>query len=347
VSPSEVTAAAIRTAELEQWFADTVPGVARPLHFELVPAGRSNLTFRVVDEHGRAWVLRRPPLGGGLPTAHDVVREYRIIAALAPTGVPVAGAVGCCEDPAVTGAPFAVFEYVDGTVVRDATVAAALTADQRRRAGEDLVDVLARTHQVDVDAHGLADLGRRDGYVTRQLRRWRGQYDANAAEIRIREIEELYDRLVGAIPLQPRTSLVHGDYRLDNTIIGPTGEIRAVLDWEIATLGDPLADAALLLLYWIDPGEEDPGLYPQGANPFVVGAFPSRAEAMARYEAAAGLSLASFSYYLAFAAWRLACVMQTLEARYRAGRGGGDAHAVDFADRARRAAELAVAYWEA
>ena len=174
------------------WFAQHVPQAAPPLSFELIAGGHSNLTFGVTDTAGHHWVLRRPPLGQVLATAHDMGREHRIISALAPTDVPVAPAVGLCTDDEVNGAPFYVMDFVDGTIVRDLGAARELTADQRRRASESVVDVLARIHAVDLDAVGLSDLGRHEDYIPRQLKRWYGQFEKSKSR-EIPAIDEVHE----------------------------------------------------------------------------------------------------------------------------------------------------------
>ena len=239
-----------------RWFADHVDATAPPLRFDLITGGRSNLTYDVTDEADHRWVLRRPPTGMVLQSAHDVGRERRLMDALGPTPVPVPVVVGATEEDDVTGAPFFVMQRVDGHVVRTQADAERLLSEAARRtAGEQLVDVLLQLHAVEPDQVGLGDLGRGTGYIARQLKRWHGQLQAG----RTRELpllDEIHDRLAAAVPDQQATRIVHGDYRLDNVIVGDDGVVRAVLDWEICTLGDPLADLGLLLVYWSDPGEQ-------------------------------------------------------------------------------------------
>jgi aminoglycoside phosphotransferase (APT) family kinase protein len=322
------------------WFADNVAGAVPPLTFTLIAGGRSNLTFRVEDAAGRRWALRRPPTGHVLPTAHDMAREHRIIAALgARTDVPVAPAVAFCADPAVTGAPFYVMGYVDGHILRDAAAAELLPPAARRRAGEELIEVLARIHAVDPDAVGLGDLGRREGYIERQLRRWHAQYEQSKMGRDIPLIDEVHRRLLAAVPAQQRSTIVHGDYRLDNTVLADDGAVRAVLDWELCTLGDPLADVGLLLVYWAEPGDPVAALI---TAPTMVPGFPSRAELAERYAARTGLDLSGIGYYTAFAYWKLACILQGVYERYVGGAGGGDPSGVDgLAAHVERLAQMA------
>jgi aminoglycoside phosphotransferase (APT) family kinase protein len=229
------------------WFEANVGGVRPPLAVRQLPGGRSNLTYRVTDAAGRDWVLRRPPLHGVLPSAHDMGRDHRVIAALAGTPVPVPATFGLCQDPAVTGAPFYVMGYVDGVVPRDeATVAAGLDVAARGEAASSLVDALVALHQVDPEQVGLGQLGRHHGYLERQLARWQRQLDQTRTRP-LPALDEVHRRLAANLPAQAGPArIVHGDFRLDNVVLSPAGQVLAVLDWELCTLGDPLADVGLL-----------------------------------------------------------------------------------------------------
>ena len=310
-----------------EWFVAHAPEVAPPLTFDLIAGGHSNLTFKVADTAGHTWVLRRPPLGQVLATAHDMGREHRIISALRPTDVPVAPVVGLCLDDDVNGAPFYVMDFVDGTVVRDASVGESLSLDQRRAASESIVDVLARIHTVDLDVVGLADLGRHEGYIERQLKRWYGQFQ-NSKTRELPVLEQVYESLLSEVPEQGPATIVHGDYRLDNCMVGDDGRIVAVLDWEICTLGDPLADVGLLQVYWSDPG--DPALA-AGGGATVLDGFLRREQLMERYAAASGRDLSGIDYYVAFGYWKLACIIEGVYARYIGGAMGHRGSADDFA----------------
>jgi aminoglycoside phosphotransferase (APT) family kinase protein len=314
----------IDVENVTMWFRRQVPAVAPPLEFLLIAGGRSNLTFKVTDAAGSAWVLRRPPTGHVLATAHDMAREHRIIAALAATPVPVPATFGLCTDTAVTGAPFFVMAYLDGHVLRDAKMAETLyTPDQRRLAGHDLIDVLAGLHAVDVEAIGLGDLGRTAGYIARQLKRWYGQFKTSTAETgrSVPLVDAVHARLLAGMPEQQGASIVHGDYRLDNTVLDEQGRVQGVLDWELCTLGDPLADIGLLMVYWAEPGDEAPVL---GVAPTTVEGFPSRAEMRSRYAERTGRDVSALDYYVAFGYWKLACILEGVYTRYAAGAGGGD-----------------------
>jgi len=327
------------------WMVQQIPDLDPPLTFELVAGGRSNLTYAVTDSAGRRVALRRPPLGHVLPTAHDMAREHRILSALQHTAVPVPTPLALCQDPEVNGSPFYVMAFVDGYVLRDAASAERwLTEPARRQAGLGLAEVLAQLHAVDVDTVGLGDLARRDGYIQRQLRRWITQFRQSPVPGQELPpvVEEVHERLAARIPEQRATAIVHGDYRLDNAIVGPDGEIRAILDWEICTLGDPRADLGLLMVYWAEPGEP-PALV--GVSPTTAPGFPTRQELLERYAATSGSTPDDLAYFMAFGYWKLACILQGVHARYAAGAAAGDRSSVSglgsaVADLARRAQEV-------
>ena len=317
----------IDVGPVSQWLEGNVADATGPFRFDLIAGGHSNLTYRVVGSDGHALVLRRPPLGPLLASAHDMGREHRIIAALADTPVPVAPARGYCEDPSVTGAPFYVMDFVDGHVIRDRDTAEhTLTTGARRMAGDDLVDTLAAIHAVDVEAVGLADLARHEGYIARQLKRWYGQWQQSQTRD-LPAIDRVHDLLVSRIPSQGPATIVHGDYRLDNTMVGDDGRVVAVLDWEICTLGDPLADVGLLVVYWTGPGDE-PSAWTGSAT--TAEGFPDRADVLSRYSAASGRDLSGIDFYVAFAFWKLACIVEGVYARYLAGALGGERDPSEF-----------------
>jgi aminoglycoside phosphotransferase (APT) family kinase protein len=304
---------------VEAWFSDHVPGMAPPLSFERISGGHSNLTYRVTDAAGRRWALRRPPLGKRLGSAHDMAREHRVVSALAGTDVPVAPVVGLCEDEGVNDAPFYVMEFVEGPILRFRADAAAFPDEADRRAiGERMVDTLVAIHAVDPDAVGLGDLGRREDYVARQLRRWQGQWEKSKTR-ELPAIDEVHQRLAARIPEQGPATIVHGDYRLDNMILTPAGEVAAVVDWELCTLGDPLADVGLLMVYWSQPGDEMMPLFdPATVEP----GFPTRAELRARYEERSGRDLSQLDFFVALGYWKLAIILEGVYARYAAGQYG-------------------------
>ncbi len=305
----------IDATRVTAWLRDRTE-LEAPLTFDLIEGGRSNLTYTVTDATGRRVILRRPPLHGVLQSAHDVAREHRIVAALAGSDVPVPPLVGVESDESVTGAPFYVMRFVEGVVVRDAAAARTLSSDVRRAAGEDLVDVLGRLHAIDPDDVGLGELGRKEDYLARQLSRWHRQLTA-ARTRDLPVLDEVHDRLVASIPDQGPATIVHGDYRLDNVIVDPaTGAVAAVLDWELTTLGDPLADAGLLQVYWAQPGDET---LPLPDAPTLADGFLSRAEVAERYASATGRDLSELPYYVAFGYWKLACILEGVFTRYSSG----------------------------
>ncbi len=307
-------------ARVGAWIAEHVPDTAPPFAFELIAGGRSNLTFKVVDAAGRRLVLRRPPIGHVLATAHDMAREHRLIAAVGLTDVPVPPALALCTEEAVNGAPFYVMGFVDGVVLDSAEKTAELTPEVRRAAAFDLIDVLAALHSVDVDAVGLGDLARRDGYVERQLKRWSTQW-ANSKTRELAAIEEVERGLRKQIPVQQGAAIVHGDYRFGNCLTDPVaGRIAAVLDWELCTLGDPMADVGYLGIYWSDEGS-----LPRRANdPTAAGGFQSYAEMVERYGERTGRDTSQVAYYRAFAAFRLAVISEGVYARYLHGQMADD-----------------------
>ncbi len=247
-------------------------------------------------------------------------REYRIISALAPTPVPVASAVGLCEDESVNGAPFYVMDWVDGPILRSIDQAGEFPGEDERRAiGERIVDTLVAIHAIDPDEVGLGDLAKKEDYVARQLHRWNGQWDKqHTREFPL--VGEVHDRLAARIPEQGPATLVHGDYRLDNMILTPAGEVAAVVDWELCTLGDPLADMGMLLVYWGGEGEDLSPLRPATTAP----GFPSRGEVTARYAERSGRDLSEIEFYVALGLWKLGIILEGVFARYMAG-GYGEA----------------------
>jgi aminoglycoside phosphotransferase (APT) family kinase protein len=330
----------IDSERLSPWLADHVPGAVPPFTFTLLAGGHSNLTFRFDDAGARSWVLRRPPLGHVLPTAHDMGREHRIIAALAATDVPVPEAVALCTDPEVNGAPFYVMSYVDGIVVRDPKVASTLPGEVREHASRSVVDVLAMIHLVDVDAVGLGGLARKEGYVERQLTRWYRQWnDSKTRELRA--IDEVHRILSANIPPQTRTGIVHGDYRLDNCIVGRDGAVRAVLDWELCTLGDTMCDLGQMLVGWAEPGDQ---AATPDRPPTLAGGFWTREQVVERYVERTGANPADLAFYQALAAWKLACIVEGVYARYLHGAMGDKVpeHGIDgFRTRVERLATRA------
>ncbi len=304
---------------VEAWFGEHVPSAEPPLSFERISGGHSNLTYGVRDAAGSRWALRRPPLGKRLGSAHDMGREQRVVSALAETPVPVAPVAGFCEDESVNEAPFYVMEFVEGPILRGLAEADAFPDESDRRAiGERVVDTLVDIHAVDPDAVGLGDLGRKEDYVARQLHRWQGQWEKSKTR-ELPAIDAVHERLAARIPEQGPATIVHGDYRLDNMILTPAGEVAAVVDWELCTLGDPLADVGLLMVYWPEAGEETIAL---GQPATLAPGFPKREELKARYAERSGRDLSQLDFFVALGYWKLAIILEGVYARYAAGQYG-------------------------
>ena len=307
---------------VERWLAGAVPDSRGPHVFRLVAAGGSNLTFELTDADGRRWALRRPPVGRALVTAHDVLREWDVLSALHQhdTGVPVPEPVALCEDETVTGAPFYVMGFADGTILRTVEDANRLEPAVLRAAADSLLDTQIALHAVDVEAIGLGDLGPPTGYVERQLERWRRQYDDGRVR-RIHLLEELHQRLARTVPPAiGKPGLIHGDYRFDNVVIGATGEVTAVLDWELCTLGDAAADACWSLQYWADPDDEDTFLT---SSPTTAVALPRRLEMLGRYAALSGRPLDGWPWFEIFGWWKMGCIVEGVHARRSKGQSAG------------------------
>jgi aminoglycoside phosphotransferase (APT) family kinase protein len=334
----------IDRARVTEWMTSAISEAKPPFTFELIAGGRSNLTYRVSDHAGQSFALRRPPVSHVLPTAHDMRREYTVISALGDTDVPVPEALGLCTDETVNGAPFYVMSFVEGHIIRDEQAAAAMSEAGRSRAGDSLIDTLVGLHAVDVDAVGLGDFARRDGYIPRQLKRWHGQYAQSTVDGKPGPavVDRVYELLAARVPEQQGVAIVHGDYRLDNTVLDDDGIVQAILDWEICTLGDPLADLGLLLVYWAEPGDADQALV--GVAPTVLPGFARRSDLLARYAAGTGRDVSAIAYYRAFGFWKLACILQGVTVRYAGGAAAGDRSGVDqFAAHVGRLGERALA----
>ena len=307
-------------AALRRWLDEAAPGLLEePLTGELIAGGKSNLTYRVSDG-AHSVVVRRPPLGHVLATAHDMGREYRVVSALRETPVPVPETYAWCADDTVIGAPFYVMALVEGVPYRTSDELEALGENRTREIGERLVDTLADLHSVDVDAVGLSGFGRPEGFLSRQVRRWGQQLDASRSRD-VAGIDQLRDGLAAGIPPDAPGTVVHGDYRLDNVLVTPADRIGAVVDWEMATLGDPLTDVALLLTY-------------QRIAAFGVGAgvstapraagYPTRAETVQRYAARTGRDLGHLGFHEALACFKLAVILEGIHYRHVHGQTVGE-----------------------
>ena len=289
-----------------------------PLRFELIAGGRSNMTYTVTDAAGRKFVLRRPPMGPLLPSAHDMAREHRLMHSLRDSAVPVPRMVGLCQDETVNGRDFFVMHFLDGVVVRDIEIGRTFSPEIRNRMCHELIDTLCALHRVDIDAVGLGDLARRSGYIERQLKRWSGQWEKSKTR-EIPLIDRVKDTLGERLPENAATTIAHGDYRLSNCIMALDGSVAGVLDWELCTLGDPMADLAGLMGYWYRDGDSDPK---SDAATTTLDGFLSQEELAGLYAEEMGVFLDKVAYYQAFASWRLACIGEGVYARYLHGQQG-------------------------
>jgi aminoglycoside phosphotransferase (APT) family kinase protein len=304
-------------AAFTTWFDGACPGeIGGPLHGRLIAGGRSNLTYEVSDGT-RHWVVRRPPLGHVLATAHDMGREYRVITALRDTGVPVPLTYALCTDADVLGAPFYVMSRVDGIAYRTADQMSALGPTRTRAIADQMIATLARLHAVVPAEVGLADFGRPEGFLARQVRRWKKQFDASRSRP-IAGIDELHALLAANPPDGTPPAIVHGDYRLDNTLVGPDDEVAAVVDWEMATLGDPLTDVGLLIVYQ--------RMDRLGEGPMASSApgYPTVAEVLDRYAECSGRDVSDLGFYIALASFKSAVILEGIHFRYVHGQTVGD-----------------------
>ena len=319
-----MTVPGIDRPRLAAWMGRDVPDVGEPLTVSLISGGRSNLTY-LIETTARRVVLRRPPLGHVLPTAHDMSREWRVISALAPTPVPVPEPVALCADEEVIGAPFYLMGHVEGEAVRSVAQLGAPAPERSRRLGERLAEVLAAIHAVDYREVGLADFGRPEGYLARQLKRW-GQQWERSKTADLPEYDRLAARLRERLPAASASTLVHGDYRLDNTLVrlGPEIEIRAVVDWEMSTLGDPLADLGLTLTYWQERGDTERAEIPVAGDVTTAPGFPDTAEFAAHYAKVSGRDISDLGFYVAFGNFKLAVIIEGIHARFRQGKTVGE-----------------------
>lgn len=305
---------------VEAWIKIHVPGLQLPLSWSKLEGGHSNLTYLLVDAKGQKAVIRRPPMGELLPKAHDMGREWAVISALGKTPVPVPQALGFCEDPSVTGAHFYVMGFINGQplyTVEDTE--RLLPVAVRTTMAHSFIDVLADLHSVDPDVVGLSDLGKKDDYIGRQLKTWYRSWMASIADAQYDDprAHSLQKFLLENVPDQGPARVVHGDYGVHNCLLGPQGTVAAVVDWEISTLGDPLADLGYALNQWAET--TDPPS-PRGVRPTALPGFPKRAELAARYAARTGRDLSKLDYYIGFNHWKSAAIVHGVYARYMAGK---------------------------
>ncbi len=308
------------TAAVEAWIASNVPSLRLPLRWTRLEGGHSNLTYLLEDADGQRAVIRRPPMGELLPKAHDMGREWALISALGKTAVPVPAALGFCDDPAVIGARFYVMGHVDGHPLYNADDARRWAPEPLRQTlAHSFIDVLADLHAVDPDAVGLGDLGKKDDYIGRQLKTWYRSWNASIAGAQLDDprAHELQRYFLAHVPDQGPARVVHGDYGLHNTLIGADGRIAAVVDWEISTLGDPLADLAYALNQWAEPGDPPPV---RAVPPTSLPGFPTRREMADRYAKRTGRDLALLDYYIGFNRWKSAAIVHGVYSRYLEGK---------------------------
>jgi aminoglycoside phosphotransferase (APT) family kinase protein len=309
---------------VEAWIAEHVKSLTPPFRWTRLQGGHSNLTYRLDDAAGRTAVIRRPPQGQLLPKAHDMSREWALISALGPTPVPVPEALGFCESPDVTGAWFYVMGFVDGHPLYSLDDTEAYVPESRRRImAMSFIDVLAALHDVDPDVVGLGSLGKRDSYVGRQLKTWYRSWTSSMgpADFDDPRAHELQQFFLDHLPEQEPAKIVHGDYGVHNCLVGPDSTIAAVVDWEISTLGDPLADLAYALNQWPDPSDPEPPA-PEAATS--APGFPTRTELAERYAEQTGRDLSNLDYYTGFNRWKSACIVHGVYARYVEGKKSTD-----------------------
>lgn len=289
-----------------RWFGDLGIEVSGGLTFDRIGLGQSNLTFLVRDAEGRRWVLRRPPLGHLLASAHDVAREARIMSALADTDVPAPRIFGVAQDPAISDVPLVLMEFIDGQVVDTMDLAESLSPERRRQIAVSLPRTLAKIHAVDLDRVGLSDLASHKPYAARQLKRWAGQWEQSKTR-ELPELDDLTRRLVAAAPEQTELSLVHGDFHLRNVIVSrDDGAVIGALDWELSTLGDPLADMGSMLAYWPEPGEDTGGDFPAST----LDGFPNRAEIAQIYLDETGRDPQALKFWHVLGLWKVSIIAE-------------------------------------
>ena len=305
ISVANAQPVGINPDEVADWIEQLGIAFTGPLRFERIGLGQSNLTYLVHDAHEPKWVLRRPPLGELLASAHDVAREARILSALEDTPVPTPRVYGLTRDAA--GVPLLLMEFVDGLVVDRMPIAESLTPQRRRQIGISMSTTLAKIHGVDLEKARLDDLASHKPYAQRQLKRWAGQWQQSKTR-ELPDLDDLTRRLIGAVPQHQELTLVHGDFHLRNVITShTTGDVIGVLDWELSTLGDPLADMGSLLAYWPAPGEED---IAGGFAATALEGFPDRAEMARVYLAETGRDAATLKYWHALGLWKVAIIAE-------------------------------------
>lgn len=328
-----------------RWLVERVPGLEGPFNFTRVGEGQSALSFRTEDRLGRKVVLRRPPIGELLESAHDMGREFGILTKLQPFTQKVPGALGLCEDVSVTGVPFYVMEYIEGLTLNRLDIAEGLTPQARAKTGDSLITTLVELQSVDLDVAQLGDLRRPASFIERQVRRWTRQWYAQKTRD-LPLVDELAELFVTRMPSESETVLVHGDYGLHNVIVGHDGVVRTVLDWELCSVGDPLADLGQMLAYWAESGA--PARQPNSLFKEPVTELPgfSTPSALAeRYAEKSGRDISELGYWIAFAYWKTATIVEGVYSRWLENPANGTG-AGELASAVPRLAELAKAALE-
>lgn len=314
----------LRIASLSSWMQDKIAGfdASSDLQATLLAGGRSNISYKLTDASGSSWVLRRPPLGHIMPSAHDMGREFRVLSGLNSVSFPTPSTRGYCEDESVIGAKFMMMDFIDGRVIESAQTATSLSAAEAGEISQELVDTLARLHAVDPTAAGLDQLGKPAGYLQRQVKRWGEQWQITKTR-ELPEIETLHAWLKTAMAKVPEslpTSIVHGDYRIDNVILaGDKSEIVAVLDWEMSTLGDPISDLAISLVYWSQATDTLRKKIPVAEDVTSGPGFWSRQQVLDRYVSQTGLDISHLNECVALACFKLAVIMESIHHRNLSG----------------------------
>lgn len=315
---------------VEAWIEKNIEALSPPFSWKRLEGGHSNLTYLLQDESGRKAVVRRPPLGKLLPKAHDMGREWSLISSLAPTGFPVPAALGFCADTDVTGALFYVMGFSEGRPLHSADETSEWVAEDRRvTLAHSFIDTLAELHAFDPDEIGLGELGKKEGYIERQIKTWYRSWQSSIEPAKFDDprAHELKQFFLDHQPEQGMARVVHGDYGFHNCLIGADSKVSAVIDWEISTLGDPLADLGYTLKAWPE-SEQDVAASPTA--PTSAGGFPYRAELAQRYADRTGCSIDMLDYYIGFNHWKSAAILHGVYARYMAGQKSTDGIDVDL-----------------
>jgi aminoglycoside phosphotransferase (APT) family kinase protein len=304
--------------QVTRWIVERVPGLEPPLELTRIGDGQSNLTYRVRDASGRTVVLRRPPTGELLQSAHDMAREYRVLSGLASADMPVPRPLALCGDPEVTGAVFYVMEHVDGLVLTTLETAERMPPAARGETARSMVRTLVKLQSTNLESSGLSEMRRPGSYGSRQLRRWRRQWEASKTRD-LPVVDALAERLEANVPEETEVTVVHGDFHLLNVIVGPDGDVRAVVDWELCTVGDPLADVGLTVAYWNElgkPAGEEGHLFREPITS--LPGFPGSADLVAEYGRASGRDVSALGFWVAFAYWKIAIITEGVYRRWLA-----------------------------